>query len=76
MTRAYTHHLRMTHRDTQEMWNRECHEDALPEMQVVPFDHAPPLKVIRSIDRAEILLSAFIFVSAFVGIGLSFAIGN
>lgn len=76
MTRAYTHHLRMTHRDTQEMWNRECHEDALPEMQVVPFDHATPLEVIRSIDRSEMLWAAFIFLALGFVVGALFAIGN
>jgi hypothetical protein len=45
-------------------------------MQVAPFDHATPLNVIRSIDRAEILCAAFLFVSAFVGIGVFFAMGT
>ncbi len=33
---VHTRHARMIYRDAQESWNRECHSDALREMQLVP----------------------------------------
>lgn len=43
-----------------------------------PAEHiqTDPLTILRSIDRADRLWTAFLFVSAFAGIGLFFAIGG
>lgn len=39
MTRAYTRHARLTSfEEAQEAFNRECHSDALREMQIVPAE--------------------------------------
>lgn len=84
MTRAFSRHLRGTlpAYGTKDHFDWAASGDSLRElepaeiMQVAPFDHATPLNVIRSIDRAEILCAAFFFVSAFVGIGVFFAMGT
>lgn len=89
--KVHTHHLRCTrpaygtpYADALEAFNRATHEDALREMQlepaeimqVAPFDHATPLEVIRSIDRAEMLWAAFIFLALGFVVGALFAIGS
>lgn len=84
MTRAFSRHLRGTlpAYGTKDHFDWSANGDSLRElepaeiMQVAPFDHATPLNVIRSIDRAEMLCAAFLFVSAFVGIGVFFAMGT
>ncbi len=81
MKHAHTRHLRCTRPayGTKAHFEWSANGDSLRElepaeiMQVAPFDHATPLNVIRSIDRAEMLCAAFLFVSAFVGIGVFFA---
>lgn len=87
MKHAHLRHLRCTrpaygtsYADALEQFNRATHEDALRELEPVlpPAEHIQrdPLTVMRSIDRADRLWTAFLFVSAFAGIGLFFAIGG
>lgn len=65
--------------DALEKFNRECHSDALREMQILPFaEHvqADPVSVIRSIDRADFIWSACIFIALGFVAGALFAIGG
>ena len=82
MKHAHLRHLRGTrpaygtsYADALEQFNRATHEDALRELEPAEHNQRDALSVIRSIDRADRLWAAFLFVSAFVGIGLFFAIG-
>ncbi len=42
---VHTRHARMIYRDTQEMWNRECHSDALREMKLSPAEELQPIEI-------------------------------
>lgn len=78
---VHLHHLRGAV-GTRSHFDWSANGDSLRElepaetMQVAPFDHATPLEVIRSIDRAEILWAAFIFLALGFVVGALFAIGN
>ena len=84
MTRAFSRHLRGTlpAYGTKDHFDWSANGDSLRElepaeiMQVAPFDHATPLEVIRSIDRAEMLWAAFTFLALGFVVGALFAIGN
>ena len=79
--KVHTHHLRGAI-GTRDHFDWSANGDSLRElepaeiMQVAPFDHATPLNVIRSIDRAELVWAAFIFLALGFGAGALFAIGN
>lgn len=84
MTRAFSRHLRGTlpAYGTKSHFDWSANGDSLRElepaeiMQVAPFDHATPLKVIRSIDRSEAIWSTIIFLALGFCVGALFAIGN
>ncbi len=50
--------------------------DSLRELEPAEHIQADPLTIIRSIERAEIVWTAFIFLFAWIGIGAFFAIGS
>jgi hypothetical protein len=76
--KVHTHHLRCTRPayGTKPHFDWSANGDSLRELEPVEHIQRDALSVIRSIERAEIVWAAFIFVSAFAGIGLFFAIGG
>lgn len=78
MIRVHTRHARCTRPayGTKGHFDWAASGDSLRELEPAEHIQAHPLTVLNSIERAEMLWAAFIFVSAFVGIGLFFAIGG
>lgn len=80
--KVHTHHLRCTRPayGAKDHFDWAASGDSLRELEPVlpPAEHIQrdALSVIRSIERADRLWTAFLFVSAFAGIGLFFAIGG
>ena len=78
--KVHTHHLRGAI-GTRDHFDWSANGDSLRElepaeiMQVVPFDHATPLKVIRSIDRGEFIYSICIFSALAFVAGAVLAMG-
>lgn len=83
MTRAFSRHLRGTlpAYGTKDHFEWSANGDSLRElepaetMQVAPFDHATPLNVIKSIDRAEIVKAFCIFSALAFVAGAVLAMG-
>lgn len=83
MKHAHLRHLRCTRPayGTREHFDWSANGDSLRElepaetMQVAPFDHATPLKVIRSIDRGEFFYSICIFSALAFVAGAVLAMG-
>lgn len=83
MTRAFSRHLRCTRPayGTKDHFDWSANGDSLRElepaeiMQVAPFDHATPLNVIRSIDRAGFIYSICIFSALAFVAGAVLAMG-
>lgn len=77
MIRVHTRHARCTRPayGTKPHFDWSANGDSLRELEPAEHIQADPLTVLRSIERVEMLWTAFIFVSAFVGIGAFFAMG-
>jgi hypothetical protein len=75
---VHTRHARCTRPayGTREHFDWSASGDSLRELEPAEHIQRDAWTVIRSIDRADRLWTAFLFVSAFAGIGLFFAIGG
>ncbi len=78
MIRVHTRHARCTRPayGTREHFDWSANGDSLRELEPAEHIQADPLTIIRSIDRAEMLWAAFIFLALGFGAGALFAIGS
>ena len=58
------------HTDALEAWNRECHSDALREMQIVPADEMQP-ETIVGVHVGWVVPMAFLLSVAITVIGVN-----